>query len=377
MHLVHSQQRRGAEVFAAQLASCLEERGHFKNGLCALYEDDDSLPVDDLPVFPLHGRSGVLDKAPLNPQLVFQLRNVMKKFQPQILVAHGSDTLKYSGTVSFFNRKVQSVYRNIGVASHWANSAAKVKLNRLFLSQINAVVSVSEYTRQDFIHVYHIPETRVICIPNGVDTSQFCTGDRFSMRRQVRQELGIGLEDLVLISVGNLSEEKGHSTLLPLVQDLNNAKLADHLLLLGEGPLRPELESQSRELGISDKVHLLGRRSDVGRMLAAADIFVLPSKSEGMPAVLIEAGLSGLPSVAFNVGGVAEVIEDRVTGLVVAFQDHREMGKKLAALCQDSQLRAKLGDSARQRCLELFSMQKVASEYEALFLKMLQNSAGD
>lgn len=371
LHLVHSQQRRGAEVFAAELASCVEERGIFENGLCSLYEDNDDLPVDGLPVFQLNSSAGVLSKAPLNPRLVFQLRDVLKKFQPQVLVAHGSDTLKYTGAISLFNRKIRSVYRNIGIASHWANSSGKVYLNRLFLSQINAVVSVSEYTRQDFIDVYRTPEARVICIPNGVDTHQFCAGDRFSMRSQVRQEMGIGIEDLVLVSVGNLSEEKGHGTVLPIVQELNQTQLADHLLLLGDGPLSPDLESQARELGIADKVHFLGRRSDVGRVLAAADIFVLPSKSEGMPAVLIEAGLSGLPSVAFNVGGVVEVIEDQATGLVVPPQDHREMGKKLAALCRDSQLRAKMGEAARRRCLELFSIQKVASQYEALFLQLL------
>jgi glycosyltransferase involved in cell wall biosynthesis len=96
-----------------------------------------------------------------------------------------------------------------------------------------------------------------------------------------------------------------------------------------------------------------------------------------MPAVLIEAGLSGLPSIAFNVGGVGEVIEDQVTGMVVEREDCQEMRKRLAALCQDSQRRVEMGEAARRRCLDRFSMQKVASEYEALFLKMLQHSTGE
>jgi glycosyltransferase involved in cell wall biosynthesis len=377
LHLVHSQQRRGAEVFAAQLASCMEERGYFNNGLCSLYGDDDNLPINGLPVFPLDGHSGIFSKTPLNPQLVSRLCRTLRKFQPHVLVAHGSDTLKYAGAASLFHRKVRSVYRNIGIASHWASSASKMKLNRLFLSQMDAVVSVSEYTRRDFIGVYHIPEERITYIPNGVDTSQFCTGEKLSIRPRVRHELGIGLEDLVLISVGNLSDEKGHRALLPIMRDLNNAGLADHLLLLGDGPLRQELESQARELGIGNQVHFLGRRSDVERILAATDIFVLPSKSEGMPAVLIEAGLSGLPSVAFNVGGVGEVIEDQVTGMLVAHEDCQQMRKRLAALCQDTPRRVEMGEAARRRCLDQFSMQKVASEYETLFLKMLQDSTGE
>jgi glycosyltransferase involved in cell wall biosynthesis len=377
LHLVHSQQRRGAEVFAAQLAACMEERGYFENGLCSLYREDDNLHINGLPVFTLDGRSSAFSKAPLNPQLVSRLCRTLRKFKPHVLVAHGSDTLKYAGATSFFNRKVRTVYRNIGIAGDWASSVSKVRLNRLFLSQMDAVVSVSEYTRRDFISVYHIPEERITYIPNGVDTSQFCTGERLSIRPRVRQELGIGLEDLVLISVGNLSDEKGHRGLLPMMRDLNNAELADHLLLLGDGPLRQELESQAQELGIGHRVHFLGRRADVGRMLAAADVFVLPSKSEGMPAVLIEAGLSGLPSVAFNVGGVGEVIEEQVTGMLVAPEDYQQMRKRLAALGQDARLRAEIGEAARRRCLDLFSMEKVASDYEALFLKMLHDSTGE
>jgi glycosyltransferase involved in cell wall biosynthesis len=95
-----------------------------------------------------------------------------------------------------------------------------------------------------------------------------------------------------------------------------------------------------------------------------------------MPAVLIEVGLAGLPSVAFDVGGVSEVVEHQVTGLLASPGDYAGLAKNLAALCQDPQLRRAMGDVARQRCRELFSMPKVVSQYEALLLRMLVNSTG-
>jgi L-malate glycosyltransferase len=381
LHLIHSQQRRGAEVFAAQLASCLEEKGLFQNGLCSLYHNADSngsngLPVGELPVYGLGGQNGGFRKLGLDPQLASRLYGALRRFRPHILIAHGSDILKYAACAGFFYRKAATVYRNIGTASMWASSTFKVNLNRMFLGQVDAVVSVSKYTRQDFINVYHFPEERVTFIPNGVDTSDFDSCSRDLVRTQVRQELGLSSTDTVLISVGNLSEEKVHAGLLPVVKDLQRAGLVDHLVLVGDGPLRQGPEQQAAQLGISEQAHFLGRRSDIARVLTAADLFVLPSKTEGMPGVLIEAGLAGLPSVAFDVGGVSEVVERRVTGLLTPPGDNAGLAKNLTALCWNPQLRRVVGDAARRRCREFFSIPKVASQYEELFLRMLSNSSG-
>jgi glycosyltransferase involved in cell wall biosynthesis len=120
-------------------------------------------------------------------------------------------------------------------------------------------------------------------------------------------------------------------------------------------------------------VHFLGGRHDVPRLLASADLFVLPSETEGMPAVLIEAGMSGLPSVAFNVGGVPEVLDPGVTGILVAPGDPTAFGEALAGMCLDRDGRAHMGDAARLRCRDLYDMSKVAREYEDLFLKVAKS----
>jgi glycosyltransferase involved in cell wall biosynthesis len=375
LHLIHSDQRRGAEVFAAKLANCIEKNGRFKNGVCALFAGkSEGVPVGDLPMFRLNGRPGILDRLGLDPGLLARLCGAMRDFRPGIVVAHGSDTLKYSACASIFYRKAAILYRNIGTASIWANSAARVTVNRILLRRMGGVVSVSEYTRRDFIGVYHLPETRVVLIPNGVDAAEFQTEHLSPARGQVRRELGRSEQELLLISVGSLSGEKGHRLLLTAIGDLTRTRRDVHLLVVGDGPLRPQLEMYTRELSLSDRVHFLGSRPDVPRLLASADLFVLPSETEGMPAVLIEAGMSGLPSVAFDVGGVAEVLDPGVTGLLVAPGDLAGFGEALARLCLDQDGRARMGDAARQRCRDRFDMPKVAREYQDLFLKLSRSA---
>lgn len=291
-----------------------------------------------------------------------------------MIVAHGGDTLKYTASACLFYRNVSTVYRNIGTASVWANSSSKIKLNRLLLNQIDAVVSVSRSIKQDFIKVYRQSEEKVTYIPNGVDATEFEACRTSPVRAEVRSELSLPPKDIALVSVGNLSEEKGHGELLTIMGGLAQSGLAIHLVIVGDGPLRPQLEQQARRLDLTNQVRFLGRRDDVSRVLAGADIFVLSSRTEGMPAVLIEAGMAGLPSVAFDVGGVAEVIEHGVTGILVSPGDLAGFGEALTTLCLDQDCRTRMGDAAQQWCGDLFDIRKVAMEYEELFLKLLKSA---
>jgi len=378
LHLIHSPQRRGAEVFAAQLAARMEAAGRFQNGVCSLYPNtdneqaDNSLPLDGLPVFKLDARRGLAGRLGVDPRLVSSLTGVLRRFRPHIVMAHGSDTLKYAALAGMFYGGAATVYRNIGLASSWARTPVKVRVNRLLLGRVSAVVSVSQFTKEDFIRLYHLPQERVTFIPNGVDVTPFEVAEPAAVRATVRGELGIDPQALVLVSVGNLSAEKGHLGLLPLLAQSAPDRQDSQLLLVGDGPLREELERQARALGIAHRVHLVGRRDDVPRLLAAADLFLLPSKTEGMPAVLMEAGLAGLPAVAFCVGGVGEVVTDQVTGLLAPSGDYPGLWQGVTALARDPQRRSAMGQAARQRCLGLFDIRKVAGEYEELFVSLLR-----
>jgi glycosyltransferase involved in cell wall biosynthesis len=361
LHLITRNQRRGAEVFALQLVSAFRDQS-FMHSLHSLYGEGG-----------LAARAGRL---PVDGGLLVKLIRTMRSERPEVVVAHGSATLKYGVAASLFAGNPAIVYRNIGVASHWANSAFKVQVNRLLLRRVRYVVSVSKSTQCDFVAVYGIPPPRTRCILNGVDTALFDPESLAAARSGMRQALGIGDRELAVVTVGSLSQEKDPWACLDLAAALRSRGLSIRYLLAGDGPLRQELETRARALGVADYVHFLGVRQDIPRVLAASDLFVLTSRTEGMPGVLIEAGLASLASVAYNVGGVGEVIEHGTTGLLVSPGDAGKLADSVGELLQGEERRRNMGIRARKRCEARFDIGKVANEYESLFKDILQDRRG-
>ncbi|MEX2378199.1 MAG: glycosyltransferase family 4 protein, partial [Dehalococcoidia bacterium] len=172
LHLVSSDQRRGAEVFASQLAGRLRSRGHGA-AVCALYRAPDGaegLGSGEGGYGPLGGRSVLEPLVRFSPAVVWGLRGVVREHRPDVIVAHGSSALRYGALCRLVWRRARTVYINIGTASFWANTAGRVRFNRLLLRGIDAVVSVSEHTRRDFMELYSYPGDRVAFIPNAVES---------------------------------------------------------------------------------------------------------------------------------------------------------------------------------------------------------------
>ena len=373
LHIIQRQYRRGAELFASQLSSALATRG-FKNVLCSLYESgSNSFPISEsVTSLSLQAtQNGMHFKLGIQPLVLLKLVKIFRNLKPDIVIAHGSDSLKYAAIASRFCSIPILIYRNIGMASYWVQSPLKSWVNKRLMQWIDAVVSVSQVSREDFLKLYGLCSSKVTMIPNAIDLREYRNLDVDRMRFQMRKTLGLAERDAVLICVGNLSDEKNQGELLTLVKDLES--ISPHLILVGDGPLRQKLEKQAEELKIQKRVHFLGLQSDVAPLLAASDIFLLASKSEGMPAVLIEAGMARLPSVAYDVGGVKEVVESNITGIIVSPHNYEEFKSSVVSLLNDSKKRELLGSAAQRRYTTRFAMQKVAGEYEVLLLKLLQD----
>ncbi|MGH2747967.1 MAG: glycosyltransferase, partial [Actinomycetota bacterium] len=138
----------------------------------------------------------------------------------------------------------------------------------------------------------------------------------------------------------------------------------------GEGPLRGELETEVARRGIEDRVRILGSRADVGDLLAASDVVILASATEGMPGCLIEAGMAGIAAAAYAVGAAAEVVHSGTTGLVVAPGDQDALTRAVLALLRDDGLRDAMGKAARARCLERFDTRHIALRYVDLYRQL-------
>lgn len=207
-------------------------------------------------------------------------------------------------------------------------------------------------------------------IPNGVDLRRF-TG-RPEVRGQTRSELGADDATFVWLAVGRLEPAKDYPTLLAALARLGAAP-AHRLYVAGGGSLRSELEARAETLGVAERVRFLGARSDVPRLLAAADAVVLSSAHEGMPNALMEAGAAARPAVATDVGGVREVLRDGEGGLVVPPGDPEALAEGMRRLMAMGPLeRARLGDAARHHITAGYSVDAMARSWQALLTERLE-----
>jgi glycosyltransferase involved in cell wall biosynthesis len=167
---------------------------------------------------------------------------------------------------------------------------------------------------------------------------------------RLRRQLGIANGTTVLLSVGRLSAEKGHADLICAFRAFRqqNPKLHIRLILVGEGPERPHLSSLCERLKLGEEVTLTGHQDDIGPYYAIADLFVLPSHSEGSPNVLLEAMSAGIPVIATNAGGIPELATHETDALLVEKKDVDALAGAISRLLADAELRKRLSSSGQR-----------------------------
>lgn len=228
------------------------------------------------------------------------------------------------------------------------------------------MVAVSERVRRKAIDEEGVLPERVIVIQNGIIPP---SGADFTdvERRRARQRLGVPADIVVALTVGRLTEQKGQVYLLRAVPLVLERFPHIVFLLAGDGPLRQELEGEARQLGIAEAVRFLGTRSDVPDLLRLADLFILPSVSEGMPVALLEAMMVGLPVIASQVEGVDEIVQDGQNGLTVPPADAKALSQAILRLASDSELRQRLGAQAKSSVENRFTLEAMCHRYLELF----------
>jgi glycosyltransferase involved in cell wall biosynthesis len=242
---------------------------------------------------------------------------------------------------------------------------------RLAARVSSSIVSVSGDLGRHLARDLWIRPSRVVTIPNGV-RAPVSDGES-----TLREELRLKDGDQLVVSVGNLYPVKGHIHLLEALGRLAARFPALHVAIAGRGELDEPLRARARELQVSDRFHLLGLRSDIGNVLAAADVFALPSLSEGVPLALLEAMLTGRTIVASAVGEVPTVLDGGRAGVLVPAAEPAALASALASVLSDSTRARQLGAAAHLRATEAYSFDAMMERYLALYEMALRNHPYD
>lgn len=238
----------------------------------------------------------------------------------------------------------------------------KIWLNRFSTLLSGKIVAVSQNAASVCLDVEKISPSKVLVILNGINTNVFCPVE--SHRDTDRVPVNIGI-------VSRLSAEKDHQTLLEACKLLVAEHANFHLDIIGDGPLRGNLEQLVRNLELDAYVSLLGMKHDIPTLLRELDIFALSSTTEGISLTLLEAMASGLPIVATDVGGNPEVVVDGTTGFIVPPQNPEALAQKLSLLINDRLLRKRMGEAGRIRVIDKFDIRRTARNYESLYHNVL------
>lgn len=305
-------------------------------------------------------------------RVVRRLRRMAKRRGARIIHTHGRGSLAYAvlaanGISSC--RFVHSVHRSDGdrISSHaW--------VRRFLLGAVDRVAAVSEAALEAFCEVNQFDRGRCVVIHNGIDPSRFENSGEEKARATRRGPRVSHIPPRILSADGpivgtiaNLSHDKDIDTVLQsfkaLHADLPNARL----VVAGDGPRADEARRMVSHLGLKQAVAFLGFRTDIPKILAALDIFVFSTHTEGFGLAVLEAMAAGLPVVVSRVGGLQEIVEHEQNGLLVAPGDSAALCAAVRRLIDDASLREALIEGGRRSVYEEFSLARMCESYRDLY----------
>jgi len=363
LHMVLSLECGGLEQVVVDLVRLSQENGHKAEVLC--FERPgilaDQLIEEGVPVHCLHKPAG------LHLGIRKEIAKVLGAIQPEVVHTHQIGTLFYSGPVA--------VKCGVGALLHtehgkeYSGRRRTRWLGRIAARHVETFCCVSDDTARHVLQNRIVPRRKIKLVYNGVDIERFQAAKQ--SRHLVRSELGISTEDVVVGTVGRLSEIKRQDVLIEGFSLLSEQRPNAHLLLVGEGPQRSKLEQLVTDRRLQSRVHFVGYQVDRERYLSAMDIFALTSDSEGTPLALLEAWSAGLAVVVTAVGGMPELVQDNLNGNLVPPRDRHHLAKVFLELIDNVSIRQRLGQVGIETVQSRFDRRKMAREYAALYQELL------
>lgn len=294
------------------------------------------------------------------------IRRYLRDTRPQIVHTFLLTASIYGRLAAILERVPVVIGTEVNIYEH--KRFAHALAERLLMAGTDRIIASADSVRDFYVKQVHADPAKVDVIYNAVD---FAQADATMSKAEMRTSLRLPSDARVAGVIARLTEQKGHRYLfeaLASVPALSNV----HLLVVGGGERRDALGRDVSAKGLSSRVHFLGPRRDLGNLLAAMDVFVLPSLWEGLPLSMVLAMGAGVPVVATRVAGIPEVVDDGRTGLLVPPRDAGALGEALARVCSDAQLRARIGAAARAAVLPRFGIDRYVDSIVGLYDRLLE-----
>lgn len=360
MEVLPTLKRAGAEQMAVSLACGLPAHG-FETCVVSLYDAfpggfEPELTASGIPVQHLGKRRG------LDLRMFPRLRHVFRQQAPHIIHTH-SYLLRYVLPAAAGLRTAQLVHTVHNVAAREVDAAGRT-VHRIAYRRGVHPVAVGEQVAASFQAMYGFAPAATI--RNGIDTARF---RQLEAGAAWKSSNGFGPTDKLAVSLARLDPQKNPLGLISAFAQAFPDSTSWHLLLAGDGTLRHDAAKHAEALRMGNRVRFLGTQSDVAPILAAADLFVLASLWEGTPMAVMEASAAGLPVVATKVGGLPDVVEDGVSGILVAPGDMEALAAAMRTLAEDSSRLEAFRAAALARAHH-FDVKAMVDAYATLFLRL-------
>lgn len=302
---------------------------------------------------------------PVDFRALQRIRAILVRRGAEIVHSHEFTMAVYGRTASWGARRPHVITMHGGTA--FAVAARRRRALGWAMRRSEARVAVSSSTADFLAEKCRVARDSIDVIANGVDVP---VGDR----RRVRAELGLAADQILIVAVGNLYPVKGHRTLVEAAAGLPASSPPWTIAIAGRGEEEAPLRQLIAASGLEERVRLLGLRTDVADLLAAADLFVMPSISEGLPLALLEAMSAGLPVVASAVGGIPTVVVDGATGVLVPPGDPTALTVALQAVLGSADVRRRLGARAAEEIPRRFGVDSMTAAYLEVYRRALHRS---
>jgi glycosyltransferase involved in cell wall biosynthesis len=295
---------------------------------------------------------------PLSPACAQGVAAALRRHEVQVAHSHEFSMAFYGAWASRLAGIPHVITMHGG--RYYADRLRRRVALRLAVAASRRTVAVSSQLASDLRRDLLVPAAHISTIPNGVRAAR-------AEGAALRAELELGPDDTLLVAVGNLYPVKGHRHLVDAVALLTERHPGVHVAIAGRGGCAEALRAQARDQGLAARVHLLGLRSDVRAVLAAADVFVLPSLSEGLPLALLEAMFAGRAIVASDVGEVGTALGGGEAGLLVPPADAPALAAALDLLLTRPERAREMGERAARRAAEEYDVARMVRRYGAIY----------